>query len=212
VVLDARAETVRAATPDGSGNVTGEMLHLWLNRLGHRRFCNSGWSFIYGMGTLASGQHTLAAVAYDSQGASTQLQGKTNLTSNSDTAPFGWLDTPTSITAAQNTSFRGSGWAADKGDGSPVAKVQIVLDGTTVVGNAHWDCRARTSPTLSPIGVTPISGWNFTYNVGTLATGHRTGHARRHGLRLARSQYTGAGHNELHGRNVPMRPHRGDLK
>jgi hypothetical protein len=38
----------------------------------------SGWNFTYNVGTLATGQHTLAAMAYDSQGASTQVQGTTS--------------------------------------------------------------------------------------------------------------------------------------
>src|SRR5205807_51235 len=44
--------------------------------LGDARFTNSGWSLSYNIASLASGAHTVSAVAYDSAGVTTILRGR----------------------------------------------------------------------------------------------------------------------------------------
>src|SRR5207248_439080 len=83
-------------------------------------------------------------VAYDSQGATAQLppshSGANSLTGTAETRPpvtIGGSINPSDggTTVAQNAVVHISGWAADKEDGAPVARVQVLLDGVAI-GNA----------------------------------------------------------------------------
>lgn len=87
-----------------------------------------------------------------------------------NTAPFGWIDGgvfgPES--AHLNSNIVLSGWAGDAEVGSPVARIDIRLDGTKV-GEAtlglQRDDLAAGDPSLAR------AGWTFSYNVGHLSSG-----------------------------------------
>src|SRR5581483_6777575 len=100
--------------------------------LSDTRFTNSGWSFTYNPSQLTTGEHRITATAYDSTGTAGLLSGTAAFTVTSP-PPFGWVDSQSLGSVAQNTSIQVSGWAADQQDGSPIAQIQIVLDGTAVV-------------------------------------------------------------------------------
>src|SRR5581483_3486519 len=138
------------------------------------RYLNSGWSFSYNIGTLATGSHTITAIAYDSEGSSAQLSGAATLNIVSNTAPFGWVDTRSLGTVPQNSTVQISGWAADKEDGSPVSKVQLVLDNSTILGNATLGFPRQDVANAFNDSRYANSGWSFSYNTGTLSPGSHT--------------------------------------
>jgi hypothetical protein len=145
------------------------------------RYTNSGWSFTYNIGNLAPGSHTVTAVAFDSAGANTTLtpyNGAGPITVTTDSPPFGYLDQAVnasngSTTLPQGSNLNASGWAADFEDGSPVARVEIRIDGLRV-GNATL---GGSRPDVASAWHDPRytnSGWSFTYNIGNLALGSHT--------------------------------------
>src|SRR5437660_779164 len=88
---------------------------------------------------MATGAHTVNAVATDSAGASTNLAYPVTITVTANTPPMGHLEQVAgsngSTTLAQNTTLTVAGWTADQEDGAPVSHVQIQIDGQAV-GNA----------------------------------------------------------------------------
>src|SRR5206468_2291813 len=85
------------------------------------------------------GTYTLLATVYGSSGKFSRAS--TTVTVASDTPPFGWVDSAVnskdgSTTIPQYTTVSVKGWAADKEDGAPVTRVQVFLDGSTLLGNA----------------------------------------------------------------------------
>jgi hypothetical protein len=135
------------------------------------RYLKSGWSLTYNIGSLAVGAHTVTVVAFDSQGAKTQL-GQAAITVSANHAPIGSLDQVTGLdgspTVPQFTEVTARGWAADQDDGSPVYKVHVLIDGvevgTAVLGGVRPDLFAADPRYLN-------SGWNFSYNIAGLSTG-----------------------------------------
>ena len=143
------------------------------------RYTSSGWSFSYNIGTLATGTHTVTAVAFDSAGVSTVLRGvKTITVSIANTAPFGWIDGAVnagngSTTIPQNGTLAASGWAADQEDGAPVSRVQVRIDGVAV-GNATLGFSRPDVASAYGDNRYTNSGWRFSYNVASLALGTHT--------------------------------------
>ncbi len=145
---------------------------------GDSRYTNSGWTFSYNIGTLSLGSHTFTAVATDSGGATTTLTGYNGsgpiTVTSANSPPFGYLETINGKTGAQNiaqgSTIQVSGWAADKQDGSPVAKVQVLIDGTAV-GNATLGGARPDVASAFGDSRYASSGWTFSYNIGNLAVG-----------------------------------------
>jgi len=150
------------------------------NALGDARYTNSGWRLTYNIGTLVVGTHTVTAVAFDSAGVSTALRGSKAITVSAatNTPPFGWIDgavnaSDRTTTIPQNGTLAASGWAADQEDGSPVARVEVRIDGTTVGTAALGRSRPDVASAYNDPRYTN-SGWSFSYNIGTLAAGMHT--------------------------------------
>src|SRR5205823_1651138 len=143
------------------------------------RYTNCGWSFSASIGMLSAGAHTVTAVAVDSQGLSTVLRGSKSITvTTANTAPFGWIDgavnaSDGTTSIPQNGTLGASGWAADKEDGSPVARVDVLIDGN-VVGHATLGFSRPDVATAYNDTRYTNSGWRFSYNIGTLAVGTHT--------------------------------------
>src|SRR5205807_2493290 len=78
-----------------------------------------------------------------------------------------------STTIAQYAMLMVAGWSADREDGAPVSRVQILIDGK-VVGNATLG--GARPDVASFYGDTRYtnSGFNFSYNIGGMATGAHT--------------------------------------
>jgi hypothetical protein len=137
----------------------------------------SGYQLNYNIGTLALGAHSVTAVAYDSAGASTTL-GTLQITvgtASANTPPFGSLDsavgaTTNSSTVPQGTNLVVSGWAADQQDGAPVNHVTILIDGSSI-GNATLGFSRPDVAAYFGNSAYTNSGYQLTYNIGTLALG-----------------------------------------
>jgi PKD repeat protein len=146
------------------------------------RYTNSGWALDYNIGNAATGTHTVTAIAYDSQGITTQLpishSGANTFTVTGDTAPFGFIDdavnsTNGSTTVPQNGVVHIRGWAADKEDGSPVTRVQVLLDGASIGNATLGGSRPDVAKAFGSSAYTN-SGWILDYNVGNAALGTHT--------------------------------------
>jgi phospholipase C len=92
-----------------------------------------------------------------------------------NTPPFGYVDwtkSPSGQTAnvPPSTTMVVAGWAADREDGSPVAKVQVYLDGT-YVGNATLGYTRQDVANGYNNQNYVRSGWELDYNIGNLAGG-----------------------------------------
>ena len=143
---------------------------------GNSSFTNSGFQMMYNIGTLASGTHTVTAVAYDSNGATTTLNALQITVA--DTPPFGFLDvaldpTNNSSTIKQSTNMYVRGWAADKEDGSPVNHVAILIDGNSI-GNATIGLSRPDVASAYGNSAYTNSGYQLTYNIGMLSVGSHT--------------------------------------
>jgi hypothetical protein len=144
-------------------------------------YANSGYQMTYSIGSLAVGSHSVTAVAYDKTGASTtigSLQISVSASAPTNTPPFGSLDwalgaSTNSSTVPQGTNLVVSGWAADKEDGAPVGHVAILID-NVVIGNATLGgSRADVAGYFNNSSYTG-SGYQLTYNIGSLASGAHT--------------------------------------
>ena len=152
------------------------------NAFNNPAYTNSGWHLNYVVpNTLAAGSHSVSAIAFDSAGASTLLPvGQNNTftvtTGGSNTPPFGWLDYARNAANGTTTVAPGGtlsvvGWAADKEDGAPVAKVQISIDGSLIGNAVLGDPRPDVANALNNPAYTN-SGWHLNYTVpATLAAG-----------------------------------------
>jgi hypothetical protein len=144
-------------------------------KLGNTACTKSGWQLLYNVGAVASGTHTITAVAYDSAGQSTSI-GRRAITVTRNTAPVGALETADAsgaTTVAQYSDVTVIGWAADAEDGSPVKKVQVLVDGVgprdAVLGGVRMDVAAAQNNTAYK-----RSGWQIQYNVGGVSAGTHT--------------------------------------
>src|SRR5436309_52101 len=97
---------------------------------------------------------------------------------SANTAPFGWIDgagnaSDGTTTIPQNGTLRASGGAADKEDGSHVARVHVLIDGSVVF---HVTLRGPRPDALSPYTALFRSncGWSFSGSIGTLSAGAHT--------------------------------------
>jgi hypothetical protein len=116
-------------------------------------------------------------VAYDPVGATASL-GSKSITVNANTAPFGNVDTSVSetggtSTVAQNTNLWVNGWAVDQQDGAPVARVEIRIDGNAVANATLGVARPDVATAWGNAAYTN-SGFQLTYNIGTLSAGSHT--------------------------------------
>ncbi len=97
-------------------------------------------------------------------------------TSFAQNAPFGYLDSAADntgkTTMTPTSTLIVSGWAADSDTFAPVAKVQVLIDGTTV-GNAVLGYNRQDVATAYGAAYLP-SGWNATIVLNNLAVGTHT--------------------------------------
>lgn len=140
-------------------------------------YLNSGWTYTYS-GTLAAGTHTIAAVAYDSLGLSTQFPTRTFTVTAAAAPPFGAVtavgDAVTKSTpVGQSDGLLVTGWAADLAQGAPVSQVTILLDGTPI-GNATLGIADQSVVTSTGNSSLLDSGWTFTYTGAALTIGTHT--------------------------------------
>ncbi|HEY1808441.1 MAG TPA: hypothetical protein VGG42_07745 [Acidobacteriaceae bacterium] len=140
-------------------------------------FTNSGWTFTYGASVLSGGTHTVTAIAYDTQGLSTQLPGAKTITVQA-LGPLGSEEsvrgaTSHSATVPQSDSLVVTGWAADWHQGSPVSQVSILIDGTAV-GNATLGVSRTDVAAVYNNSAFTNSGWTFTYAASGLSGGTHT--------------------------------------
>jgi hypothetical protein len=93
--------------------------------------------------------------------------------SSANATPFGYFDscTPSSVNAASTIS--GKGWAADPSTGAPVQRVEIRVDGTTVL-NATLG--SQRQDVVNAFGRSDYlnSGWTFSYSASGLSAGTHT--------------------------------------
>ena len=144
---------------------------------GSSAYTNAGWTFSYNIGSLAPGNHTVSAVAYDSIGATTVVTNTPTITVP-NTSPIGYLDqainqTNGTTTIPQSGTLYVSGWAVDQEDKAPLTKVEIRIDGS-VVGNATLGGSRPDIATLFGSSAYTNAGWTFSYNIGTLSPGNHT--------------------------------------
>jgi hypothetical protein len=95
--------------------------------------------------------------------------------SAADTPPTGSVDSAVgsyngASTVAQYANLQMEGWAADAEDGSPVQRVDVLMDGAKVgsatLGSTRQDvARAYNRPDWAQ------SGWSFEFNLGSRSTG-----------------------------------------
>ena len=154
------------ASPQGTATLTTVAVSLDGSFIGNATLgTGSSWTFGYNIGTLAAGSHWVAAVATDSNNATTNLSwssaGAGSFTAVVPAAPpQGFLDSavnasnPTTTTVPQNGMLQVSGWASAQGTAT-LTTVAVSLDGS-FIGNATLGTG---------------SSWTFSYNIGTLAAG-----------------------------------------
>lgn len=145
-------------------------------------YANGGWSFMEPASGLSAGPHTASAIATDSLNLSTNL-GTISFTVAASSAgpPVGWLDglkdaTTGSTTVSRSDNFVFTGAAGDPHDGTPVAQVQILIDGNPV-GTAT---RGLPSTGLEAIFNNPNyaqGGWTYTGSASGLTPGQHTASA-----------------------------------
>ncbi len=140
-------------------------------------YANSGWTFSYPASSLAVGNHTVTAVAYDSQGTSATLtQSVTvSVTSSSNTPPLGWTDKATGAQSGtssftQTDTMTVIGWAADAQDGAPVSRVSVLVDGVAV-GNATLGIARTDVAQAYNNSAYTNSGWTFSLPGSSLSVG-----------------------------------------
>ncbi len=141
-------------------------------------YLDSGWSFTYPASGLATGSHTVSAVATNNLNLSTTLGTATITVSTVGTAPLGYIDVAgDSVNLSQTVSTSNSlvvrGWAADVVDGAPVAQLRILIDGTQVGAVTTGLARPDVAAAYSNLGWTR-SGWSFTYPATNLSVGIHT--------------------------------------
>lgn len=142
-----------------------------------QRYLNSGWQLNYNIGNLSPGAHSVTAVAYNKAGTGALLYGNLQINVTAASVPFGFQDSARgpdgSSSVPQNANLLVQGWAADKIDGAPVARVVMYIDnnqvGTASLGYPRPDVAQAFNDQRYL-----YSGWQFTYNVGTLALGNHT--------------------------------------
>jgi RHS repeat-associated protein len=141
-------------------------------------FTNSGFAFTGSIGNVATGTHTITAVAYDWNQNSVAVATAIQITVTSDSSPVGNVDTVTGVATGTTTVTSGGlitalGWAADNEDGSPVAKVVVLLDGQPIGDAALGGSRSDVAATYN----NPAwgkSGWSLTGSIFGAATGTHT--------------------------------------
>ena len=142
-------------------------------------FTYSGWNFTGSIGNVATGTHTITAVAYDwnQNSAVLSVSSQIQITVTSDSAPAGSFDTVSGVATGTTTVSSGglvtaTGWAADNEDGSPVSKVVILLDGQPI-GNATLGGSRPDVAAAYNNSAWGKSGWNFTGSIfGAVAGTH----------------------------------------
>ncbi len=139
-------------------------------------YTNSGWTFMVPAGTLPAGTHTIGAVATDSLGMSTTLNGTASIVAAA--LPSGSTDQAAgassgSATIAHNDSLKVLGWAANPPTGILVNQVQVLVDGTAVGTATLGQPRPDVATTLNS-AVYTNSGWIFTMAAGGIAVGAHT--------------------------------------
>lgn len=141
-------------------------------------FTNSGWEFNGSIGTVTPGSHVVTARAYDWSGNSTVSVSNQAVTVTSDNHPFGTFEAASGDSTGTTTLPAGGlinahGWAVDPEDGSPVATVKILLDGSpigsAVLGGSRPDvASAYNNPAYGN------SGWAFTGSIRNASVGSHT--------------------------------------
>jgi hypothetical protein len=146
--------------------------------LGSSSYTNTGWYLNTSIGSLATGTHSVTAVAYDSTNATTTVGAATITVTVANTPPFGTMDGAVSASGgtssvAQSSNLWVSGWAADQQDKAPVTKVVVLIDGTPF-GNATMG--AARPDVASALGSSAYanSGWYLNQSIGSLAAGTHT--------------------------------------
>jgi Bacterial Ig domain len=157
---------VVAGTTDNSATVTAMAIYVD-NQLATKQ----NVSEINANLPMSVGAHYIVVQAWDNAG--NIVKTAVNITVASD-APFGFLDSARgsdgTSTVPRNSNLLVSGWAADKVDGAPVAKVVVRIDGNAV-GNATLGYARPDVASAYGNSSYTNSGWQFSYNVGNMATG-----------------------------------------
>ena len=126
---------------------------------------------------MSVGSHYVVVQAWDNAGRIVKTPENITVTTASTDTPFGYLDsnlgTTNTTTVPQNTSLLASGWAADKVDGAPVAKVVILVDNQPVANAVLGYSRPDIAKAYNDTRYTN-SGWEKAYNIGNLAPGTHT--------------------------------------
>lgn len=84
--------------------------------------------------------------------------------------PYGWFDGCSPSSATVSTTITGNGWAADDTMGAPVQRVEIRVDGTTVLNATLGDSRPDVANAFGRSDFT-YSGWHFSYAASNLSAG-----------------------------------------
>ena len=125
--------------PAGEATLGGVRLDV-ANAFNRPDWTNSGWILTVPTSNLALGQHVASLKISDSSGNWSNGQDQQTFTITSDAAPTVHVESVIG-TANQSSSLpqggllHVDGWAFDNEDGAPIAKVQVLLDGT-VIGEA----------------------------------------------------------------------------
>jgi len=144
----------------------------------------SEWRFEQNIGMLGLGVHTVSAWALDDKGSSIKLPmagGAPNtleVVAVGNSPPTGYLDYAVDRadgdgTIPQNGRVVVAGWAADREDNSPVARVDVFIDGIKY-GSANL---AIARPDVAGVMGKPNwanSGWRGEFGIGNLGLGTHT--------------------------------------
>jgi|GEM_PF-2838452 len=134
------------------------------------RYDNCGWQFSASVAALSAGAHSIRFTAHDSQGGTTDFGSQTFTLE----PPFAWCDSVT----VNGSTLSASGWAVDKEDGAPIAKVEVFIDGNSY-GNADLgflrtdvaDYMVKNLGYPGPASRYNNCGWQFNSNIADLGTG-----------------------------------------
>lgn len=146
------------------------------NVFGNPAWTNSGWTLTVPTTNLSVGKHVATARLYDSSGNSSTTGPSIQFTITSDQPPTIHADGGAgagATTVLQGGLISIGGWAADPEDGSPVAKVQVLIDGD-VIGDAIL---GGNRPDVASVFSNPKwanSGWTFVGSVKDASIGSHT--------------------------------------
>lgn len=141
-------------------------------------YSNSGWSITASLGNLSPGQHTVRATMYDWSGNVATIGNSQTITVTSDSPPVVNVESVAGVATGSSSLPQGGlvnvhGWAVDNEDGSPVAKVRILLDGTSIGDAIMGGSRPDVANYFSRPDYAN-SGWTFTGSVGEASVGTHT--------------------------------------